>query len=148
MHSRYKNFTFLITKINRCIHQIKSQVMSEFNLKSSHVSCLYYIYKENTLTAKELCDMCAEDKAAVSRAIVFLESEGYITCDSDAKKRYRALLRLTSKGQTVAQAISNRIDEVLSVASSGVKKEDRNIMYESLKKILNNLETYEKGNRE
>lgn len=147
MHSRYKAFTFLITKLNRCIHQIKTQVMSEFNLKSSHLSCLYYIFKENSLTAKELSVICAEDKAAISRAIDFLEKEGYIACDSDAKKRYRAPLRLTQKGQEIGEVISKRIDEVLSVASFSVKKEERDVMYESLKTILNNLEEYGKENK-
>ena len=73
MQERFKTFTILVSNINRCIHKIKTEEMADFNLKSSHVSCLYYIYKENSLTAKELCGLCGEDKANISRTIKFLE---------------------------------------------------------------------------
>ena len=87
MQERFKTFTVLISKINRSIKKIKTEEMDEFNLKSHHVSCLYYLYKSNSLTAKELCDICAEDKAALSRSLEDLERNGYIECDSNLKKR-------------------------------------------------------------
>ena len=86
MKERFKTFTVLIAKISRGIRKIKTEEMAEFNLKSPHVSCLYYLFKSKTLTAKELCDVCDEDKAAVSRSIDFLESNNYITCKTNAKK--------------------------------------------------------------
>ena len=60
MEERFKTFTVLITNIARSIHKIKTEEMSEFKLKSSHVSCLYYLYKEQSLTAKELCEQLEE----------------------------------------------------------------------------------------
>lgn len=69
VENRFKMFTVLNSKINRCIRRIKTEEMAEFDLRSTHVSCLYYLYAENTLTAKELCDICDEDKAAISRSL-------------------------------------------------------------------------------
>ena len=86
MKERFKTFTVLIMEINRYIHKIKTEEMSEFDLKSPHVSCLYYLYKAGELTAKELCDISKEDKASVSRSIEYLETNGFISCNSTTKK--------------------------------------------------------------
>ena len=40
----------------RNIRKIKTEEMDKYSLKSPHVSCLYYIYKSGSLTAKELSD--------------------------------------------------------------------------------------------
>ena len=55
MEQRFETFTVLITKINRNIRKIKNREMAEYNLKSPHISCLYFIYLSGGLTATELC---------------------------------------------------------------------------------------------
>ena len=140
MEERFKTFTVLIAKIGRGIRKIKTEEMAEFNLKSPHVSCLYYLYKSDSLTAKQLCDVCDEDKAAVSRSIDFLESNDYITCNSTVKKRYKSPLMLTQKGKTVAQKVAQKVDAILDEASLGLSENDRQIMYKSLNLISINLE--------
>ena len=150
MQERFQTFTVLISKINRCIRKIKTEEMGEYNLKSPHVSCLYYLYKSESLTAKELCDICAEDKSAISRSIEFLESNGYIVCDSNLKKRYRSPLTLTEKGFHIANSIAKKIDKILDLASAGLTDEKRIILYESLILISDNLEkfcTHYKGDK-
>ena len=139
MQERFHTFTVLIMKINRSIHKIKTEEMLRFNLKSPHVSCLYYLYKTQTLTAKELCDICDEDKAAISRSVDYLEENDFIKCESTAKKRYKAYLLLTEKGKVVAEHITKRIDSVLDEASIGLNNEDRKNLYKSLTLIEENL---------
>lgn len=139
MQERFKMFTVLIANINRCIHKIKTEEMAEFNLKSSHVSCLYYIYKEDSLTAKELCDMCGEDKANISRAIKYLETNELLLCNEQKQKRYQSPLELTKSGYRIGQFIAEKIDSVLNLASAGLSEEHRLIMYRSLNIINDNL---------
>ena len=141
MEERFELFTILIAKANRLVHKIKTEEMSEFNLKSSHVSCLYYLYKLKTLTAKELCDACREDKANVSRAISYLETNDFLKCESTAKKRYQSAFVLTKKGVTTAKKIAEKIDSVINKASEGLAEENREIFYKSLSLICTNLET-------
>ena len=69
MEQRFETFTALVTGISRVIRKIKTEEMAEFHLKGPHVSCLYYWYKEGTLTAKALCDLCDVDKANMSRIL-------------------------------------------------------------------------------
>ena len=95
MFNRYEVFTLLVNNINRSIRKIQNEEMKEFNLKSRHVSCIYYLYKKETLTATELKEICDVDKAAISRTLDFLEENGYIKCFSQAKKRYKSEFSLT-----------------------------------------------------
>ena len=139
MQERFEVFTVLIAEINRCINKIKTEEMNEFNLKGSHVSCLYYIFKNETLTAKELCDICGEDKSNISRTIKYLEAEGYLVCYSKAQKRYQSPLELTDIGLVVAKKIAGKIDNVLQYASEGLSEENRKIMYQSLNIVSDNL---------
>jgi DNA-binding MarR family transcriptional regulator len=115
--------------------------MAEFDLKAPHVSCLYYLYKNGPLTATELCDICLEDKSYVSHSLKSLEADGYVTCDSNARKRYNASLSLTEKGRELSKRMVEKIDRVLQSAGIGVDEADREIFYSSLLKISNNLES-------
>ena len=140
MQERFELFTVLISKISRAIRKIKSQEMVEFNLKTPHVSCLYYIYKLNELTATQLRDICQEDKASISRSIDFLESQNLILCFSSNKKRYNSPLTLTTKGLDIAQKIAKKIDDILKMSSIGLSENELSIMYKGLNTICKNLE--------
>jgi len=148
MEERFKTFTLLITNIYRSIRKIKAQQMAKFNLKSRHVSCLYYLYKEKGLTAKELCDVCEEDKANVSRSIDYLEENGYLVCDGKKQKKYKTPIELTEKGYDTAKQIAEKIDAVLAQVSFGVSEEERLIMYRSLSVIGENLRKIQSGQDE
>ena len=139
MEQRFQNFTIQIAKISRYIRKIKGKEMEDLNLKSPHVSCLYYLYVYGNLTAKELCDICDEDKAAVSRSIDFLEKNGYIMCESKMEKRYKSPLSLTNKGREAGEYISKKSDIIVDIASKGISDSDREILYKSLFLISDNL---------
>lgn len=142
MEKRFETFTTLISNINKCIRKIKIEEMSEYKFKNSHVSCLYYLYQNNTLTAKELSDLCDEDKASISRSLDYLETNGYLICDSNLKKRYKSPLSLTKKGTKVGKEIASKIDIVLNIASNGLSDKERLILYKSLTLINDNLKKY------
>lgn len=152
MEERFEMFTVLIAKSSRFIKRIKTEEMAEFDLKIPHVSCIYYLYKKERLTAKELCDICEEDKASISRALEYLENNGYIECLDQVKKRYKSPLKLTDKGKIVGKKIEEKIDNVLLEAGKGISEEKRKIFYESFSLICNNLQNiydnYEKGEKD
>ncbi|MDE6373767.1 MAG: MarR family transcriptional regulator [Clostridia bacterium] len=138
---RFSKFTILVNRIVRNIHRIKSDETSKLGLKGTHVSCLYYLYRaESPLTARELCDVCDEDKAAISRAVDFLGREGYVVCESSAVKRYKSPLILTEKGIGAGRHLAERVDSILAEASDGLTDGDREIFYGSLDLISANLQ--------
>ena len=142
MEDRFEIFTTRVASISRNIRKIKTEEMREFDLKSPHVSCLYYLYKKNgTLTATQLCDICEEDKAAISRSIDYLEKNDYLYCESKTEKKYNCPIVLTEKGLKVAKILVDKVDKVLSLASIGLSEEDRAVFYKALILISDNLKS-------
>lgn len=135
MIERFETFTVLISKIYRNIRKLKNQEMAEYGLRGAHISCLYYLYSEEALTATELCERCEEDKATISRALDYLEEKGYITCPQQSGKRYKSLLYLTEHGKTVGKKISDRIVSILDEMGAVVTEEERISFYRSLSLI-------------
>ena len=140
MQERFETFTVLINRINRNIRKIKNQEMAEYGLRSAHVSCLYYLYQGGSMTATDLCERCEEDKATISRALDYLETDGYLTCRSKSAKRYKSPLVLTEKGRAVGARIAEKIDRVLEEVSTGLTEEERLAFYRSLSIISESLE--------
>jgi len=149
MQERFETFTVLINRISRNIRKIKNQEMAEYDLRSAHVSCIYYLYSADGLTATELCERCEEDKATISRALDYLEKNDFLTCDSKSAKRYKSVLTLTPKGIAVGKKIADKINAVLEETSVGLTEKERVEFYRSLSIISESLEAVSKyGNRE
>ena len=91
--------------------------------------------KEGTL----YCEHCGEDKATISRALDYLETNGFIVRDSDRVKRYRNPLRLTEKGQEVGKRIAEKISAVLDTVSRTLTEDERAALYRSLSAISRSL---------
>lgn len=141
MQDRFEMFTILINRINRNIRKIKNQEMAEYNLRSIHVSCLYYLYMADTLTATELCERCDEDKATISRALDFLETNGYLICQTSNAKRYKSPLTLTDKGVDVGSKIRDKINSVFNQIGAELTDEERQFFYKYLSAISDSLES-------
>ncbi len=145
MQERFETFTVLINRISRNIRKIKNQEMAEYNLRSAHVSCLYYLYTNKGATATDLCERCEEDKATISRAVDYLESNGFLTCESKNAKRYKSPLILTEKGNEAGKKIADKISGVLDAISDGLTDEERVEFYRSLSIISESLEAVSKN---
>ena len=140
MQERFEVFTVLINRISRNIRKIKNQEMAEYNLRSAHVSCLYYLYQADSLTATDLCERCEEDKATISRALDYLESNGYLVERSVNTKRYKSPLQLTEKGKRISKQIADKIDGVLDTISIELTEAERIEFYRCLSLISDGLE--------
>ena len=140
MIQRFDAFVSGITACYKYIQRIKSMEMTEFGLKGTHVMCLYYLRRNPAgLTAAQLCGLCAEDKAALSRTVSELRSRGYITTLSE--KAYRAMLTLTAAGQELARKFDQLIEGWVTAGGDGLTDEERVDFYKSLSAIAENLRT-------
>lgn len=148
MNNRFETFTVLINRISRNIKRIKIQEMVDYDLRSAHVSCLYYLYTINGATATELCERCEEDKATISRALEYLETNGYITSEAPSVKRYKSPLVLTEKGRNVGKIIADKVEGVLEATSGKLTEEERLAFYRSLAIISESLEDMSRSNME
>ena len=140
MQERFETFTVLMNRIGRNIRKIKNQEMAAYGLRSAHVSCLYYLYTLKGATATDLCERCEEDKATVSRALEYLDTNGYLLRETNSAKRYKSPLFLTEKGVEVGKKIADKIDRVLDEIGTALTEEERAAFYRSLSIISESLE--------
>ena len=145
MQERFETFTVLINRISRNVRKIKNQEMVDYNLRGAHVSCLYYLYMGESMTATDLCERCEEDKATISRALDYLEMNGYLTCETKSTKRYKSPLVLTEKGRVVGEKITERVDRVLDAIGTSLTEEETIAFYRSLSIISDSLEAVSKN---
>ena len=137
MNQRFQSFVTGITVCYKYIQRIKSMEMTELGLKGTHVMCLFFLYQNpEGLTAAKLCQLCAEDKAAISRTLAFLQQEGYLLSTGH---RYRAVLTLTEKGTQTAQQLEKLIGQWVGFGGDGLSEEDRATFYRVLEHIFCNL---------
>lgn len=142
MTDRFEKFVNMISLIQKNILKIKSIEMKEFGLKGPHVMCLFYLGRyDKGLTAARLCRLISVDKAAVSRVLSELQHKGYVFYpDSGQGKRYRSNAVLTDEGKQIAEKVKNIISGIVEKIGADINDEEREVMYGSLQKILNNLE--------
>ncbi|MGN0747012.1 MAG: MarR family winged helix-turn-helix transcriptional regulator [Aristaeellaceae bacterium] len=138
MLHRFETFVTGITTCYKCIGRIKNMEMTEFGLKGTHVMCLFFLHRNpEGLTAAQLCQLCAEDKAAISRTVSLLQERGYVEATD---RKYRAALRLTQAGLAIARQIDSLIAQWVERGSEGLSEEDRTAFYRALEIIAGNLQ--------
>lgn len=114
--------------------------MTEFGLKGTHVMCLFYLHhNEKGLTASQLCALCEEDKAAVSRTIAELNERGYILIELNDGKKYRAPIVLTEQGRQVALKVDQLVAQWVDAGGEQLSEEEREAFYHALSTISENL---------
>lgn len=137
MIERFQSFVTEITTCYKYIQRIKNAEMTEFGLKGTHVMCLFFLHHNpEGLTAARLCQLCAEDKAAISRTLAVLQDKEYIVSGG---KKYRAKLTLTESGLAIAKQVDVLIEQWVGFGSGGITEEERNTFYHVLELISKNL---------
>ena len=137
MIHRFEQFSSAVAICYKCIQKIERDQMARYGLKGPHVQCLMTLsrYPEG-LTAAELCDHCEKDKAAISRAVAELETEGLLL----RERAYRAPLKLTEQGREMAHKLTELTTRAVEQAGKGLTEENREIFYAALDLIANNLQ--------
>ena len=140
MKDRFEAFITGVTVCYKYIQRIKTMEMTELGLKGTHVTCLFYLGNHpEGLTAAQLCQLCAEDKASVSRTVADLTARGYIAKSSS--KNYRAPLKLTAEGIEASKLLDPLIDRWVMSGGDGLTEAEREVFYRSLSRIGENLRT-------
>lgn len=141
MIERFELFTTTIGQIYKNLQRIKMQEMAEFQLKGTHVMCLFELNRNKEgLTVTQLSTLCGEDKAAISRTVSDLMNRGLITADSE--KKYRTPLLLTPDGQAIADRIDEMVSEAVLAGGAGLSEQERTTFYKTLTTISDNLKNY------
>lgn len=140
MVTEFEQFSASVSSIYRCIQKIERMEMANFGLKGPHVQCLLAMnrYPEG-ITASQLCAVCDKDKAAISRTVAELEQEQLVVRCTREGNRYRAQLKLTQRGKTVAGYVLERVKLAMERAGEGLTEEQVAMVYKVLEQIARQL---------
>ena len=139
---RFESFTSSVTKAYKSIQKIKIAEAEQIGLKPTHVMYMYYLGKNpQGLTHAELCKLCIEDKAAVSRAIVELTKKGFIkNSEENSNRKYRTKIVLTDEGKQINNNLNEAITIAVNKASKNLDEVDRENFYRVFFYITDNLD--------
>lgn len=142
MDDRFEKLTTGVARIHKNVQKIKKYYMGTLGLKGTHVMCIYFLAAHpDGLTASDLCNLCQEDKAGISRTLTDLEKNGYLNyIPSSETKKYRVKAILTDLGIQCAEKVNLLIAEAVDKASQNITPEDRAIFYRTLFTISDNLQ--------
>lgn len=145
MIGRFEVFTLALSEMTSSWNKIATEELKKYGLKGAYVVYLIALFKmPEGLTSANLCEMCNKDKAEVSRAIKALEEKEFITRKNTTVNGYRANITLTKQGREVTYALRERIKLVVEKGGEGLTDEQREIFYNALSTISNNLKAISK----
>lgn len=142
MNNRYSLFTNLIKNIFNNVQKIRSKEMEKLGLKGSSIQCIFYLYEDDRgKTPQDLCILCNEDKAAISRTLQYLTNLNLISTKKEDNKIYKNLIILTEEGRKIGKIIEEKIDNIWEQGSQNLKQNEIEDFYKTLSKINENVNT-------
>ncbi len=140
MIGRFETFTLALSRLSAYWNKIAGEELAPYGLKGTHIVYLIALYKtDEGLTSAKLCEMCARDKAEVSRAIRIMEEKGLVRRENTTANGYRARITLTELGREMTFALRERIKLAVEKGGTGLTEEERENFYNSLETIGANL---------
>lgn len=142
---RFEVFTLSLSEMTSSWNKIATDEMKKYGLKGAYIVYLIALYKmPDGLTAANLCEMCNKDKAEVSRALKALEDSGFVTRTNTTVNSYRAKITLTEKGRNITCELRERVKLIVEKGGTGLSEEHREIFYNALATISENLKNISK----
>lgn len=139
MTDRFEKFSLSMFKITRYWNKIATEEMKEYGLKGPYAFYLATILRlDGQITGAKLCEMCAKDKADVSRALNTMEEKGLI---ERMGKNYRSKIKLTEAGSAAALSVKEKVMGIVGFVGKDLDETNRENFYLALENISNNLET-------
>ena len=144
MLERYEEFTAKINLAYKYIMKIKTHEMNNLDLKAAHLNVIYYLGKNTSgLTASELCWLCKEDKAWISKNLNYLKKKKLIEkFNEDKDKTYRSKYYMTNEGMDIYNEIISIISIISHKCAEGCTKEELDIFYKVFGRLITNLSEF------
>ena len=99
--------------------------------------------EKGCLPLKELERRFGVAQSTAAGIIQRLEKKAYVESIGDAEDKRVKVLRITEKGKSICASAAKSMDEITAAAVTGFTDEEKNALYELLKRILNNLNNIE-----
>ena len=141
MLNRFKNFTALISDINRSVQKLEKSEMEKYGYRGAFAQYLLILQAApDGLSISQLCEKSDRDKAAVSRIVSEMAEKGLVQRQGEDSRVYRARFTLTEEGQKAADFVCARAQSAVDAVGQALSDEQRSGLYTALNIISENLE--------
>ena len=141
MLSRFQQFSYVISEINRHIQKIERDKMIKYGCKGAFAQYLVTLLNHpEGLTAAQLCKLCDKDKAAVSRIVTEMQEKGLVYRSSESSRAYNALIFLTDEGRNASEHVCMKARAAVKAVGSDMSDNDRQVLYSLLDTIAAKLQ--------
>lgn len=141
MLSRFQQFSYVISEINRQIQKIERDEMIKYGCKGAFAQYLVALLNHpEGLTAARLCQICDKDKAAVSRMVSEMQEKGMVTRSSESTRAYNAPILLTEDGRKAAEHVCMKARAAVKAVGGEMSEEERRVLYSLLDSIAGKLQ--------
>lgn len=141
MLSRFQQFSYVISEINRQIQKIERDEMIKYGCKGAFAQYLVALLNHpEGLTAARLCQICDKDKAAVSRMVSEMQEKGMVTRSSESTRAYNAPILLTEDGRKAAEHVCMKARAAVKAVGGEMSEEERRVLYSLLDSIAVKLQ--------
>ena len=135
----FEMFSADIVKLIKCIQTLKSEKMTEYDLKGTTARCLCQIYASKVgMNAGELAAAGEIDKAQVSRCMAALTEKGLAYRETKDNHQYRQKYCLTETGELVARDIVESTTRIQRAVRHNIPAEDMETFYRVLHLLCQN----------
>lgn len=117
--------------------RLKAKGFPEF--ASSHGNILFQLSVNTKMTMGELSKKINRDKSTTTVLVRKLESEGFLTGESDTSDKRSRIIFLTEKGKQFNQTARELSQELLGTFYKGFTDEEKERFYQTLLKIKENF---------
>ena len=140
MLTKFEEFSLGIHELYRSMHKNESVIMNKYGLRGAYVKYLVTMFRNpEGLTISQICEICDQDKAAVSRAVSELVGREFIWRDNPKGNHYRAKLKLTERGTELTKEICKSGENIIEEAVSGLSDEQREEFFELMSLVSRNI---------
>lgn len=125
-----------------CMYRISQtyfdQMFEKFGIGSGHFSFLLCLYRQEGVTQEAISKKLYIDKATTARAMMKLESLGYVERHVDEEDRRANKVYLTEKGRAIEPEIRRCLKEWAEFVTEGLTEEEARQAYSLLERMALN----------
>ncbi|MFZ5354358.1 MAG: MarR family winged helix-turn-helix transcriptional regulator [Bacillota bacterium] len=141
---------FLIAKIHQLAGRIFSKKLKEYqieeiNAAQGRIMCV--LWRNDGISIQELSEVTSLGKSTLTSMLDRLEASGHLKRVHSKNDRRKILIKLTEKNDTVRLGYERVAREMADIFYKGFSDYEIEEFEEYLKRVFNNLEESEKGNR-
>ena len=109
------------------------------NLAPSHGDILFYLYKKDNSTMKDIADKIHRTKATLTVLIDKLEENGFVTREKSSQDNRNTLIALTDKGKKLKPIFEQISKELNNLLYNNFTEEEAYLLDSLLVKMVKNL---------